>query len=279
SIEIEGASGSWVGGNGKDESSAAIVFEPDAGRFAWRYVTGLARETVDFRQTHDGAVRLVYQSSSLTTVFNQAKDGSCTLLADDGKQASRWTAASFTALMASQGTAVVRHVLEPLERYFDDAPLCPFSPAVIDLALGAAPISSEEAALLKALIARCGEEAIEEREKAVAELTQFAGKCPSNRFAVGRRLDSASEGETIARLRSALQGAPRGLETYRLVADQALYRDLDYLMKLLESGHSAQPKLEALTGHRAGTAQEWKAWIEVNRDRLKWNPDQMKFDP
>lgn len=279
SCETSGCSSSWSGGSGKDESSATIVFEPERGRFAWSYVTSLARESIDFRQTQAGAVRLVFQHGDSTTVFNQDRDGRCTLLVDTGKEASRWNSDSFTALMASQGEAVGKHVLAPLERYFDDAPLGPFSASVIELVLGAAPLSAVEVAALRRMVVRLGEEDIAEREMAVVELGRRSAKNPTMRFALGRELDSATEAEIKSRLGGVLTMAPRGKESYRLVADQALYRDLDYLLKLLEAGHPAKPRLEALTGRRFTTPEEWKTWMGRNRAKLKWNSEKWLYEP
>jgi len=275
--ESGGCSQSWSGGG--TGGHANISFEPSdrPGVFGWSYETAGGRESLELRQAEPGILRLVFQNEDLLAVFRQRKDGRCTLLVDNGHESSRWQADSFNALLAEQGEAVVANVLAPLERYFDDAPLSPYSPKVIEMALAVAPVTAEEARDLDRLVEKLKVDEIETREAAEVELrTRIAGS-PSCAFAVALRSEASTDGEVKARLEAALGAAPRRREICKMVAGQGLFRDLGYLSKLWSSGRPAKARLEALTGRTFATAEEGAAWVQRNASKLKWVEEMWRY--
>lgn len=283
-VDISYAHGhtSGSGGGGGEGGSVNLRFEPGGkkGVFYFDLAFPGGRGSIEIRQDGRGRFRMVAEQPDGTIViFLQTPGSGCSLFACGAKEPLQFHAKSFDELASRHPERVSSLLLEPVGKYFDEVPLTTMSPDVIDFALALRPLDPAAVTELEEGIARLEDDALEVRESMTKELRERALKDSAIFHFLAVQRDRTEGAEAKQRLRELLRAVPRREEAHRYVVERGLYRDLEYLARLMSSGRPVRERLEALTGQTLETAEAWTAWVKENAANLKWDETAWRYVP
>lgn len=205
------------------------------------------------------------------TCFTQRKGEGCVLSVDDGLRAATYRGHNFDELAILRAEPVQKHLLDPLAHLFGPMPMTAASPQVLTLVAAFRPPQGDTLASLEVLLSRLDDDSAEEREEATKELLDHAASSAQVYCYLGIEATRVGSEEVRGRLSSILGAAPQRLKAFRFVQENELYRNLDFLTRHLSTGAPVREHLQALTGQRLDTAEEWSAWVRESRKTLRWD--------
>ena len=147
--------GSYSGGSGK--GSVTINFEGDgeAGNYDFQLVSPDSVESMTLHQESPGDLVVEYRAQKRSVIYTQTK-GKCRLQIKAGADSLSVSKRSFAEVLQSNPLAVRKHLLLPLEEYFDKTPVAQFDSAppgkvLIDLKDGSSVVGVLKAPDIKIL--------------------------------------------------------------------------------------------------------------------------------
>lgn len=218
------------------------------------------------KQNHQFQFR--YAGRDFDIVLQQLTDQSVRLSIKRGEQANVYNADGYEALMQKHPQAVKAELIPVFEHLGIGLPLTIESMlvknAVRQRLVGIHSLSNHE---FLELLSRLDSKDFNLRESATTQLQEERDKWAP---LIKKELSKQNSAEVRYRLRSVLRGGLSKSDIDGIIDDKQLLESAAYLVSLLHGSDKQQftaisLQLEKLTGHRANSTREWKAWLK-NRD-------------